>query len=261
MGPHSRIQRALTIASPLLAILIAPASAQLKKTATMWVEVVDSIITPGEAIEFTLWMGFDPPAPAVIPAYTGGPPAEIAGFGQVFGMDFVANAANGVGGTWEEVWWNDAFSNFSFINQKTPFMLDYIRLDNYLPYFSTMATNDNPLWLLKGKWRPFSYDETTVQVGPVIPAVYIAGYLLPKPPNPYPGFGVLYKTHINFTLVQIKPLPCASDCDNTGGLTIDDFICFQTLYAIGDPKADCDGDGQLLIDDFICFQTAYAIGC
>jgi hypothetical protein len=54
---------------------------------------------------------------------------------------------------------------------------------------------------------------------------------------------------------------CYADCDASGGLNIDDFICFQTLYAIGDPFADCDADGQLNIDDFICFQTAYALGC
>jgi hypothetical protein len=54
---------------------------------------------------------------------------------------------------------------------------------------------------------------------------------------------------------------CDPDCDLSGTLNIDDFICFQTLYAISDPKADCDADGTLNIDDFICFQTLYAIGC
>ncbi len=57
-----------------------------------------------------------------------------------------------------------------------------------------------------------------------------------------------------------KPV-CLPDCDQSGELDIDDFICFQTLYAIGDPKADCDQSGGLDINDFICFQTAYAIGC
>jgi hypothetical protein len=52
-----------------------------------------------------------------------------------------------------------------------------------------------------------------------------------------------------------------ADCDKDGVLAIDDFICFQTLFATGDPYADCDADGQLLIDDFICFQTYFAIGC
>ncbi len=54
---------------------------------------------------------------------------------------------------------------------------------------------------------------------------------------------------------------CYPDCDGSGSLNIDDFICFQTFFAIGDPYADCDGSGGLNIDDFICFQTFYAIGC
>ncbi len=55
--------------------------------------------------------------------------------------------------------------------------------------------------------------------------------------------------------------PCYPDCDASGDLSIDDFICFQTFFAIGDPYADCDGSGDLGIDDFICFQTFYALGC
>ncbi len=54
---------------------------------------------------------------------------------------------------------------------------------------------------------------------------------------------------------------CYPDCDSNSTLSIDDFICFQTLFAIGDPYADCDGDSALTIDDFICFQTFFAIGC
>ncbi len=54
---------------------------------------------------------------------------------------------------------------------------------------------------------------------------------------------------------------CDADCDGSGQLTIDDFICFQTLYATGDPEADCDQSGGLDIDDFICFQTLFAVGC
>ncbi len=54
---------------------------------------------------------------------------------------------------------------------------------------------------------------------------------------------------------------CTPDCDGSGTLNIDDFICFQTLFALGDPAADCDGNGSLNIDDFICFQTFFAIGC
>ncbi len=54
---------------------------------------------------------------------------------------------------------------------------------------------------------------------------------------------------------------CYADCDSSGTLNIDDFICFQTLFALGDPYADCDASGGLNIDDFVCFQTLFAIGC
>ncbi len=63
------------------------------------------------------------------------------------------------------------------------------------------------------------------------------------------------------TSVALGSPACSPDCQADGELNIDDFICFQTLFAFGESWADCDGDGQLLIDDFICFQTAYAIGC
>jgi hypothetical protein len=54
---------------------------------------------------------------------------------------------------------------------------------------------------------------------------------------------------------------CYADCDGSGELDIDDFICFQTLFGFNDPAADCDESGELDIDDFICFQTAFGIGC
>jgi hypothetical protein len=54
---------------------------------------------------------------------------------------------------------------------------------------------------------------------------------------------------------------CYPDCEQDGDLDIDDFICYQTIFALGLPSADCDADGVLSIDDFICFQTYFAIGC
>ncbi len=54
---------------------------------------------------------------------------------------------------------------------------------------------------------------------------------------------------------------CYADCDASCTLDIDDFICYQTYYALGDPYADCDESGFLDIDDFICYQTYYALGC
>lgn len=54
---------------------------------------------------------------------------------------------------------------------------------------------------------------------------------------------------------------CLGDFDNSGALSIDDFIAYQTAFAIGDLNADVDNDGSLSIDDFIGYQTAYALGC
>ncbi len=55
--------------------------------------------------------------------------------------------------------------------------------------------------------------------------------------------------------------PCYPDCDLDSVLSISDFICFQTAFALGDMYADCDGDLVLSVDDFICFQTYFAVGC
>jgi hypothetical protein len=54
---------------------------------------------------------------------------------------------------------------------------------------------------------------------------------------------------------------CYANCDCSAVLDINDFICFQTNFAIAEPAADCDESGTLSIDDFICFQTLYALGC
>lgn len=54
---------------------------------------------------------------------------------------------------------------------------------------------------------------------------------------------------------------CQADCEGDDDLDVDDFICFQTLFALNDPTADCDGTLELSIDDFICFQTVFALGC
>jgi hypothetical protein len=58
-----------------------------------------------------------------------------------------------------------------------------------------------------------------------------------------------------------EPAPCIADCDGTGTLDIEDFVCFQTYFALGDTQADCDASGSLDIDDFICFQTNFVLGC
>ncbi len=55
--------------------------------------------------------------------------------------------------------------------------------------------------------------------------------------------------------------PCYPDCDGNGTLNVNDYICFQTKFALGDPYADCDGNGVRNVNDYICFQTKFALGC
>jgi trimeric autotransporter adhesin len=71
--------------------------------------------------------------------------------------------------------------------------------------------------------------------------------------------GDTYSTY--FARFACPPKVCIPDCDGSKALDIDDFVCFQTLYAIGDPLADCDADGTLNLDDFVCFLTIFALGC
>jgi len=60
---------------------------------------------------------------------------------------------------------------------------------------------------------------------------------------------------------------CYANCDGSTivpVLNVNDFICFQNLYAAGDPMANCDGSSLppvLNVNDFICFQNKYAAGC
>jgi len=59
----------------------------------------------------------------------------------------------------------------------------------------------------------------------------------------------------------VPPLCCSADCNGDGVLDFFDFLCFQNLFAAGDPYADCDGSGGLDFFDFLCYQNAFAAGC
>jgi len=54
---------------------------------------------------------------------------------------------------------------------------------------------------------------------------------------------------------------CFADCDGDGELNVLDFVCYQGLFAAGEPEADCNDDGMLNVLDFICFQGEFAAGC
>jgi len=54
---------------------------------------------------------------------------------------------------------------------------------------------------------------------------------------------------------------CLADCNADGMLSVLDFVCFQQLFASGDPAADANGDGMLNVLDFVAFQVAFSAGC
>ncbi len=68
------------------------------------------------------------------------------------------------------------------------------------------------------------------------------------------GEAVGWIMHVNYC-PQSEYTDCNVDCQ----LNIEDFICYQTRFALGDPFADCDGDGKLTVDDFVCFYTCFFI--
>ncbi len=61
--------------------------------------------------------------------------------------------------------------------------------------------------------------------------------------------------------VNVTPI-CPADCNADYLLNVNDFVCFQTSFALGNMNvADCDDDGVLNVNDYVCFQTTFAIGC
>ncbi|MBL9030379.1 MAG: hypothetical protein JNM80_01555 [Phycisphaerae bacterium] len=60
---------------------------------------------------------------------------------------------------------------------------------------------------------------------------------------------------------------CYANCDSSTSspiLNVNDFICFQNLFAAGDTRANCDYSTSppiLNVNDFTCFLNAFAAGC
>jgi hypothetical protein len=118
--------------------------------------------------------------------------------------------------------------------------------------------------LIKVKWKYMDPTHQWVTLGffqdaaPIMQKAYVT-----VEPIDNPGIVLVMKFEWAFEPLhlEVNAPPCFADCDNDGTLDINDFICYQTLFALGDPAADCDGDGMLLINDFVCFQTAFVLGC
>ncbi len=56
-------------------------------------------------------------------------------------------------------------------------------------------------------------------------------------------------------------MDCYPDCNGDLALNVNDFVCFQTKFALGDPYSDCDENAVRNVNDYICFQTRFAMGC
>jgi hypothetical protein len=60
---------------------------------------------------------------------------------------------------------------------------------------------------------------------------------------------------------------CYANCDGSTTppiLNVNDFICYQGLFASGRFEANCDDSTSppvLNVNDFICFQSRFAQGC
>ena len=60
---------------------------------------------------------------------------------------------------------------------------------------------------------------------------------------------------------------CYANCDASTvapTLNVNDYICFNNKFAVGDPYANCDESTVspvLNVNDFICFNNRFAAGC
>ena len=87
----------------------------------------------------------------------------------------------------------------------------------------------------------------------------------PAYPNPANGAGFAI---IAATLGGLgSGAPCYANCDASTlnpFLNVNDYICFNNKFAIGDPYANCDAstfNPVLNVNDYICFNNKFAIGC
>jgi len=71
----------------------------------------------------------------------------------------------------------------------------------------------------------------------------------------------------DLSLQPVVAQNCYANCDGSTSapcLNVNDFICFNNLYAASSTSANCDGSTSapiLNVNDFICFNNLYAAGC
>jgi probable HAF family extracellular repeat protein len=54
---------------------------------------------------------------------------------------------------------------------------------------------------------------------------------------------------------------CYPDLNNDGAVDFFDFLHFQNMFHVEDPRADCEANGIFNLFDFLCFVNAFNTGC
>ncbi len=101
------------------------------------------------------------------------------------------------------------------------------------------------------------------------PQTYASGPVAINPQVLFPKIdiaapGPLQGCFKNTLHLVAAPVACQADCDASGGLNANDFMCFLNLYAAGDAYANCDGSSSppvLTANDFQCYLNRFAAGC
>jgi hypothetical protein len=81
------------------------------------------------------------------------------------------------------------------------------------------------------------------------------------------GSGIKQEASFSINGTQIGGGGCYANCDASTlapCLNVNDFLCFNNLYAAGSSSANCDQSTLtpiLNVNDFLCFNNRYAAGC
>ncbi len=160
-----------------------------------------------------------------------------------------------------------------------PFTLTYSHSDPLYDYYDVTgidwrATVNNQKLTITGSGtyrlrQPpgiFHQMKLTLLVTGEDPREYDSGLVAMNTHHLFPEIGIGFENEIlacrqNRFEIVAAPESCYADCDASGTLDVNDYICFQTKFALGDPYADCDGDGIRNVNDYVCFQTKFALGC
>jgi hypothetical protein len=102
---------------------------------------------------------------------------------------------------------------------------------------------------------------------------YDSGMVFVDPQMPFPQISISAEGLVgcgqNTLMVRASSggAACYANCDASTTppvLNVNDFVCFLTMFAAGEPYANCDGSStepRLNVNDFICYLNVFAAGC